>query len=151
MEAQRSRVLVHGLVAGLAAYLTVVVLYGILNLVTGHPPFETAVLLGGALVGPSVPAAGQAIAYNGLHLAIMLLLGGVCAWLVRRWELYPVLWYAVFVVLTIGMVVLTLLVGLFASQYAGAVRWPSVVLANVVAAGVMATYLVLASDLRTEA
>ena len=52
--------------------------------------------------------------------------------------------------LTLGMVVLTLLVGLFASQYAGAVGWSSVVLANVVAAGVMAAYLVLASDLHTE-
>ena len=92
MEAQRSRVLVHGLIAGLAAYLTVIVLYTLFNVVTGRPPFETAVLLGSALVGAGVPAAGQAIAYNGAHLAVMLLLGGVCAWLVRRWELHPVLW-----------------------------------------------------------
>jgi hypothetical protein len=150
MEAQRTRVLVHGLFAGFAAYLTVVILYALLNLITGRAPFETALALGGALVGPLVPEAGRILAYNGIHLLVMLVLGLVSAWLVRRWEVYPELWYAVFALLTTGMIVLTLVVGMFASEYAGAVHWRSVVLANVAAAGVMAAVLVLSSDLRLE-
>lgn len=150
MEAQQRRILAHGLVAGFAAYLTVVILYAAFNLVTGHPPFETAVRLGAAIVGPDVPVAGQVIAYNGMHLAVMLALGLISAVLVRRWELYPELWYAVFGALTVGMVVLTLLVGLLASELTHVLHWRSIVLVNVAAAGVMAACLVLTSDLKTE-
>lgn len=150
MEAQRNRILVHGLIAGFAAYASTVVLYAAFNLVTGRSVFATALQLGEALVGTGVPPAGQVIAYNGVHLTVMLLLGLVCAWAVREWELHPVLWYAVFAVLTVGAVVLTLWVGLFASEYAHALQWRSVVVANGVAAAVMATYLVLSSGLRIE-
>lgn len=150
MEAQPNRFLVHGLIAGFAAYASTVVLYAGINLATGRAVFATALQLGEAMFGTGVPPAGQVIAYNGVHLLVMLLLGLVCAWAVREWELHPVLWYGVFAVLTLGAVVLTLWVGLFASEYARALQWRSVVVANAVAAAVMASYLVLSAGLRVE-
>lgn len=152
MQPETRRVLEHGLTAGLIAYLTVVLLYSAFNLATGRPLFYTAAQLGAVLTGgPAIDAdgvlPGPVLAYNGLHMVGMLVLGLICAWLVHEWELHPQLWYAVFAVLTLGAVATTLLIGLYATRWAGATGWGSVVLANLFASVAMALYLVFSSRL----
>lgn len=51
MNAQRKRLLVDGLIAGVIGYAVVAVFHGVLNVVGGHPPLYTAALLGELVFG----------------------------------------------------------------------------------------------------
>ena len=55
MKAERERVLTEGLIAGFIGYATVIVVYGVVNLATGHSFFYTAALLGNAVLGTAGP------------------------------------------------------------------------------------------------
>ncbi len=99
MNADRSRWLWQGLVAGLIGYAAVAIYLAVGSLMAGRSPFYTAALMGGALfygvrdlAGVAV-AAGPVFAYNGLHLIVFLMLGFMAAWLAQLAERGPHLWY----------------------------------------------------------
>lgn len=73
MKPDSARVWFEGLVTGFLGYFTIVLFYGLLNLLIGRSFFHTAALLGRSLVeaGPDggIPdPAGAILAFNGLHL-----------------------------------------------------------------------------------
>jgi hypothetical protein len=106
MNADRSKVLWQGLVAGVIGHALVATLMAVTNVLAGRSPFHTAALLGSAwfygLESPDelVIWAGPVLAYNGLHLILFLALGVVAAWLARLADRGPHLWY---VGLVLGM------------------------------------------------
>lgn len=99
MKPEHSAVVRHGVVAGLIGYLTVLVIFAVLNLLEGRSPFDTAALLGGVLVyglrDPSavVIAPGPILGYNALHLLVFLGLGLLVSWLAYWAERGPAFWY----------------------------------------------------------
>jgi hypothetical protein len=143
MKPDSSRVVVEGLVTGLIGYVTVVLLFIVVNLVAGRAPFHTAGLLGSVLFfglrdpGQLVLEPGPIIAYNGVHMVVSLLIGLGAAWLVFQAEKYRPLWYAVFFIFLAGFIYSVALMGVFAVEVAHVLSWASIILANL-AAGITA-------------
>lgn len=152
MDAQRTRILVHGLIAGLICYVVVAVLFLAYDAALQRPLLLTVARLGSALtrepLAGDVVAAPPVIAFNAAHLVLMLLVGMAASMVAHEWELHPNDWYAAFVVLTIGAVLMMVGEGVYAVELAEAASWPAVILTNVVAAAAMAFYLVRVSRLR---
>ena len=98
-----------------------------------------AVFGGGAGEGPVTPAA--VFTYNGIHVLAFVLFGILVAWLVVETELHPAIWYLAFMVL-LGVFFLATVLAAGAGVALGeALPWWSVVVANVLAAAAMGTYL----------
>lgn len=141
--------IVEGLVAGLIGYVTVVVLFGIINLATGQEILHTAALLGSALFfgarSPEAIVAGPApiIAYNGVHILVSLLIGLGAAWLVFQTEKNRPLWYLVFFVFLAGFIYSVVVVGVLAAEMARVLSWGSIVAANIAAGVTAGGYLYL--------
>ncbi len=99
MNADRSRWLWQGLIAGLIGYAAVLVCLMVGSYMDGRSPFYAAALMGGALfygvrdLAGVVVAPGPVFAYNGFHLIVFLLLGFTAAWLAHLAERGPHLWY----------------------------------------------------------
>ena len=87
MQKSTTDVLQDGLLSGVAGYALISVYFALSNLVAGLPALHTIEALGEALFGGTNP--GQMIAYNGLHLAVFLVLGVIAALLIREVELHP--------------------------------------------------------------
>lgn len=146
MQKSTSETLIQGLTAGLIGYGTVVVLYGVVNMAAGQAPWETAARLGAELLGPSrigQPGAefGPVVAFNGVHLLVSLAAGMAASWLFFETELHPRQYYAVLAALSVGLVGVTVVLGVLGASVAGAVSWGSVTLAVLAAAGTMGGYL----------
>jgi hypothetical protein len=146
MSPERTRTLSEGLVAGLLGYVSIALFFGLLHLFTGQSLFHTAATLGDPLVshdsmivGGSV--AGSVIAFNGFHMLAFILFGMIAAWLVARAERNP------------GFFILMLFLGLagffyslsgflgFSIDRPLAPSWITVAVANLIAGGLMAAYL----------
>lgn len=133
----------EGLLAGLIGYLTVAILFGAVNLVSGEAISHTASLLGSALFfgarsGAEVVAGpGPIIAYNGVHILISLIIGLGAAWLIFQTEKNRPLWFIVFFVFLAGFIYSVALVGVLVAEVAHLLSWGVIVLANL-AAGVTA-------------
>jgi hypothetical protein len=133
----------EGLVAGFIGYLTVVVLMAVVNLASGDPLFHTASLLGSSLffgAGDAtgvVAGPGPILSYNGVHLVASLLIGLGAAWLIFQAEKNRPLWFIVFFVFLAGFIFSLVLMGVLASEVAGLLSWPMILVANL-AAGVTA-------------
>ncbi|HSJ15580.1 MAG TPA: hypothetical protein VK939_14250 [Longimicrobiales bacterium] len=153
METQRTRILVHGLIAGLICYLVIALLFLAYDALLQRPLLLTVARLGAALTGSplagDVVTAPPVIAFNAAHLVLMLLVGMAASLVAHEWELHPNDWYAAFSVLTIGALLMTIGVGIYAVELAGAASWPAVLATNVVAAAAMAAYLIRVSRLHT--
>jgi len=134
---------VEGLVTGLIGYLTVVVLFAFLNLVSGQGLFHTAALMGSALffgareVGEVAPGPAPIVAYNGVHILVSLLIGLGAGWLVFQAEKNRPLWYVIFFIFLAGFIYSVSIMGVFAAEMAGLLSWPMILVANL-AAGVTA-------------
>lgn len=143
MKPERSRVVVEGLVTGLIGYVTVVLLFMVVNLLAGRPIFHTAGVLGSVLFfGLRDPAQalvepGPVIAYNGLHMLVSMVIGLGAAWLVFQAEKHRPLWYVVFFIFLAGFIYSIAVMGVFAAEIVQVLSWPTIVMANV-AAGVTA-------------
>jgi hypothetical protein len=144
MKPERTRVLAEGLVAGLLGYASIVLFYGVVNLVSGRSFFHTAAELGGGLVGREAiggAVAGAVLAFNGIHLLAFLLIGVAAAWVVGETERHPSLFA---LLLFIAIAGLLLSVAGFAILEASTGRGPSmasVAAASLLAGAVMAVYL----------
>lgn len=138
---------VEGLVTGLIGYLTVVLLFAVLNVVSGQEVFHTAALMGSALffgareVGEKVPGPGPILAYNGVHMFVSLLLGLGAGWLVFQAEKNRPLWYVIFFIFLAGFIFSVSMVGVFATEMAGLLSWPLILVANVTAGMTAGGYL----------
>jgi len=93
-------VLADGLLAGFIGYLVIVIVITLGDLAQGRPGFHTAGLLGAVLFydlsDPATvvsPWPGPVLAYNGLHMVLMLGFGILLAWLVSVAERGPDFWY----------------------------------------------------------
>ncbi|MEE8572349.1 MAG: hypothetical protein V3T20_03730, partial [Gemmatimonadota bacterium] len=141
-----ARVWFEGLVTGFLGYFTIVVFYGLLNLLIGQSFFHTAALLGRGLVeaGPAggIPdPAGAVLAFNGLHLLAFLAIGLVAAWLVMQMERHPAL-FVLALFLALAGLFLTLAAFLSTSAVnEGQIPFWSVAVANLLAGTAMALYL----------
>ncbi|HKK27783.1 MAG TPA: hypothetical protein VKB18_06850 [Gemmatimonadota bacterium] len=156
MHVDRMRVLREGFVAGLLGAAIVAVFFGIVNVAGGHSPFHTVDQLGRALVGSPIrsgpgAAAGPALAYNGLHLLVFLLLGFVLAWVTAKVEQRPGFWYLAFFALVAAFIYDFFFMMMLAGPVGG-VPWATVAGASFLAAVGMVAYLLrLHPDLRRAA
>ncbi len=150
MNETRRQILFEGLVTGIIGYATVAFVLGLLDVASGRPFFYTAALLGQAVFGgfgesgASFVTPGAVFTYNGVHLISFLVFGFLVATLVVETELHPAFWYVSFFVLLGAFFLVTLVVSGFGAALGGELPWWRVVLANVVAALAMGTYLLLA-------
>jgi hypothetical protein len=138
---------VEGLVTGLIGYLTIVAVFGMLNVVSGEGLFHTAALLGSALfygardAGSLVSGPGPIIAYNGVHILISLLIGLGAAWLVFQAEKNRPLWYVVFFIFLAGFIYSVAVMGVFAAEMSDLLSWPLILFANLAAGFTAGGYL----------
>jgi hypothetical protein len=146
MRESRREVLVHGVIAGVIGYATVVLFFSLLSMAGGRSPFEipsamgSALLLGGAENGVGVEA-GAVLAFNGVHMLLSLGVGLVVAWLLYEAERHYQLWYVVTLLLIGGFIIALLAMGVLGSELARAVSWSSVLVANILWAITMGGYL----------
>ena len=147
MKAERERVLTEGLIAGFIGYATIIVVYGLVNLMTGKPFFLTAALLGNAVLGSAGPGAdlgapGPIIVYNGIHLIAFIGIGLGAAWLISQTELHPAIWYLAFylflTVFFVGLVVMRIVAAPVIDQLPWG--WP-MIWVNLAAVTLMGLYL----------
>jgi hypothetical protein len=146
MKAESSWI-AEGLVAGLIGYVTVVVLFGVINLAGGLAVLHTAALLGSALFFGARSAAelvagpGPIIAYNGVHILVSLLIGLGAAWLIFQTEKNHPLWFIVFFVFLAGFIYSVVLVGVLVAEMVDLLSWPVIVVANLAAGLTAGGYL----------
>jgi hypothetical protein len=148
MRVRPSRVLAQGVIAGVLGYLIIVLAYAVLNLIEGRPVFATAAHLGARLAGGPAAAGGgidpaPVIAFNGVHLLMMLLVGVGASWLVNEWEAHPLAGYLIFFVAVVALVVGSFWTAILVAEFAHAVSWVAVLTINTVAAVAMAAYLLI--------
>jgi hypothetical protein len=143
----RRDTIVQGVIAGLIGYAVVAVLFALLNVVSGQPPFATAAqlgawLLGRGIVAPAVPLdPAPIIAFNGVHLLVMIGAGTLASALVAVWDRYPRAWYLPFFGLIMSVLVVllssvALFTGLLHTVRAFDIMW-----INIVAAALVGWYL----------
>jgi hypothetical protein len=145
MKASRARVIQEGLIAGAIGYVLIAIFFLVTNLVQGRPPFHTATLLGHALFGGFDPAdtgaAAPALAYNGVHLLVMLAVGTAASWLTSLAERGPQLWYlaiSLFIIMMLHLVGAAVVLG---DAVRAELSAATVALAGILASVAMVAYL----------
>jgi len=145
MKPDRARVLTEGLVTGILGYLAVVVFMALINVVSGRSVFYTASVLGQALTGGTDAAAATesaaVLAYNGVHLVVFLVVGFIASTLVFATERYPSVWPLFFLVFVGLLMVSWITFAVLAAPLSAALPVWAIVVANLLAAGAMGTYL----------
>lgn len=137
----------EGLVAGLIGYVTVVALFGVINLAGGEALFQTARLLGSALffgvrdAAAAVAGPAPVIAYNGVHILASLFIGVVAAWLIFQTEKNHPLWFIVFFVFLAGFIFSVVVMGVLAAEMVHLLSWPVILSANLAAGVTAGVYL----------
>ena len=128
-------------------YATIVVLFGLLNVMLGRSFFFTPAMFGAIMFyGLEDPAAlriapGPVLAYNMVHVLGLVALGMLASWLVSKAEEYPVARYLIlFVLIFVAAHVYAALL-LFAQPLIPGAWW-QVGLVSLAAAVVMGWYLV---------
>ncbi|MGD8818425.1 MAG: hypothetical protein PVJ51_14650 [Acidobacteriota bacterium] len=145
MKPDRTRVLSEGLITGLIGCLTIVVFYGVLNLIEGHSFFFTAEELGAGLVSPdSSGEAGPVLAFNGLHVLVFLVIGVVAAWLVMQTERHPSFFVLALFIGVAGIFAVVAVFLSFAASTGVSLPIGTVIAANLVAGLGMGAYLLKA-------
>ncbi|UCF40232.1 MAG: hypothetical protein JSW43_10905 [Gemmatimonadota bacterium] len=140
-------VLRGGMFAGLLGYLTVVVLFALLNVVMGRSPFYTPAMFGAVLFyGLEDPAAleitpGPILAYNMVHVLAFVALGVFASWLVTKAEEYPVARFAILFVLIFVAAHIYAALLLFAQPLLAGSAWWQVGVVSLAAALAMGWYL----------
>lgn len=138
MKRTTAEILQGGLFSGVIGYATVSLFHAVLNLLAGRPPWYTLEAMSGALFAGSGP--GPLIAYNGIHLALFLLIGLVAALLIEELELHPGFWYVIFFLLISAFVVGSALTVVLSGSLAQ-INAAATFFGNLFAALTMGTYL----------
>lgn len=141
---ERRSMLVEGMVAGALGYLVVAGFFALINVATGHSPFQTAYLVGEALgargPGPN-ETIGVILAANGLHVVISVLVGMIAAWLMMELEHHHALWYGVLLAFLGGFVLSVVAGGILAAEVTEVATWEQITVANALGAIVIGAYL----------
>ncbi len=140
-----------GLVVGLIAYLAVAVFYALFDQLAARGMLFTVNVLGmtlfqglrdpSVLETPLAIEAGPIFWYNGLHLVISLIIGVTVVGLVDMAERYPARARMVLFVLVAGFVVTVTAIGVLSTPIRQVLPWWSIVVANVLAVLLSASYL----------
>jgi hypothetical protein len=147
MRDEAKLILTGGLFAGLIGYATVVVLYAVINLLSGHSPFYTPAMFGATLFygleDPSalVIAPGPVLAYNMVHVLAFLALGLLASWLVAQAEKYPVVRFVTLFVLVFIAAHIYVALFLFARPLLSGGAWWQIGVVSGAAVATMGWYL----------
>lgn len=144
MKPDRARVLSEGLITGLIGALTVVLFYGVLNLIEGHSFFATAERLGAGLVTAESGDAGAVLAFNGLHVLVFLAIGLVAAWLVMQTERHPSFFILALFIGIAGLFAVLAAFLSFSASSGAALPIATILVASLVAGVGMGAYLLKA-------
>ncbi len=142
-------VAVEGLFAGLLGYAAVVLFFVVVNLFAGQSPFYTAAALGSTLFyGISDPNAvllepGPILAYNGVHLVMLVVIGLVAAWLAFLTQRHHSVWYFIFFLFLGGFIFSVMLIGVVGSEIMQVIPWWSVIVSNLLWIAAMAGFLLI--------
>ena len=143
-----TRVYQEGFVAGILGALTVAVWFLVVDMIHGRP-FYTPTVLGTALFGRGVwPATLETLApsfemvamFTWVHVMAFVGVAVGAAYLIAVAERHPSLGFGIvllFVILEAGFTVTAMIV---AEPVLRALTWPAILVANVLAAGVIAGY-----------
>lgn len=146
MSENMRRILKEGVIGGAVAYLAVVLVFAVYNVLMWRSPFHTAAAMGSLLLHGSEASvqfaveAGPVLAYNGVHLVGSLLVGVAAAALVFETEMHRSLWYFTLMVLVAAVMYSITVFGVFGVEIGGVLDWPSVVLGTMVWIGAMTAY-----------
>lgn len=144
-----TRVYQDGIVAGILAALAVALWFLIFDSVRGRPLY-TPSLLGTALFGRGASLApleatrvsgDMVLMFTWVHGLVFAALGGIAARLLAVAERAPQLGFGIILLFVIFEACFTMAAYLIAAPVLQALTWPAVVIANLLAAGVMAAYL----------
>lgn len=149
---QGARTAREGIVVGLIAYVSVAALYAVFDQLAARGSLYTLDLLGKALFRglrdpavlelPQGPDRSAMALYNGLHLAISLVIGLVVTWLAAQAERRPERASLIGMVIVAGFIVTIFAVGLLTAPIRPLLPWWSIVLANGLAVVFAGWYLV---------
>lgn len=140
------RVLREGMMAGVCGYVAVVLVVTVVDLLFGRAALHTAAHLGAwlfhpvedALTGPGWPSA---VAYNGLHLILSLIVGIVAATMVAVSERMTGSWYVALIVLIACAIYAVGGLGAIAVEFKGITDWPTAILGTAAWLAGMTLYL----------
>lgn len=141
-----SEIFMDGLFTGMIGALAVALWFLIVDLLDGRPLYTPALLGTMLLHGGKSVAAGVSIApleiaaYTAFHFVAFIAVGVGLSWLMSLFERFPIMFFVIVVLavcLLLGFFGLTMALGL---EGLGRLRLWTVVVANLLAAGGMATY-----------
>lgn len=143
-----TRVYQDGIVAGILAAVAVALWFLIFDTIRGRPLYTPSVL-GTALFSrgafgsiESTPVStDMVVMFTWVHGLVFAALGGVAAKLLAVAERAPQLGFGIILLFVIFEAFFTTAAYLIAAPVLQALTWPAVVIANLLAAGVMAAYL----------
>jgi len=144
-----SRVYQEGIVSGVLAAVAVALWFLVFDTLRGQPLYTPSVL-GSALFGRGASLAGlestpvaidKVLMFTWVHGMVFAALGGIASWLISVAERSPHVGFGIvllFVIFEAGFIGAALLI---AEPILQALTWPAIVIANLLAAAVMAAYL----------
>ena len=143
-----TRVYQDGIVAGILAAVAVALWFLIFDTIRGRPLYTPSVL-GTALFSrgafgsiESTPVStDMVVMFTWVHGLVFAALGGVAAKLLAVAERAPQLGFGIILLFVIFEACFSMAAYLIAAPVLHALTWPAVVIANLLAAGVMAAYL----------
>ena len=143
-----TRMYQEGFVAGVLGALTVAVWFLVIDTMHGHP-FYTPTVLGTALFGRGVwpatletlpPSFEMVAMFTWVHLLAFAVVGVVVARLIALAERHPSLGFGFVLLFVILEACFTVAVMIVAEPVLRALTWPAILVANLLAAAVMAGY-----------
>jgi hypothetical protein len=142
MTASRRNMLAHGIIAGTIGYAVVAVLFGLVDYLYGRPVYATAAYLGARITAAVVPAfaATPVLAFNALHLVLMLAAGILGSRLVHRWPHAGFLPFFAFIAAVFAALIASFAL---AAGLLGAASAIDIVWINLAAAAAVTSYLLV--------
>ena len=144
-----TRVYQDGIIAGILGALAVALWFLIFDSARGRP-FYTPSVLGTALFGRGASLApleatpvsmDMVLMFTWVHGLVFAALGGIAAWLLAVAERSPHVGFGIILLFVVFEACFTMAAYLLAAPILHALTWPAVVIANLLAAAVMAGYL----------
>ena len=132
MEDNTARILKEGVIGGLAAYVSAVLVLALLHVIQGESIFHSAAAMGSVLFyGEQASeqfavAAAPVLAYNGVHLVGSLVVGLVAAFFVFETESHHAFWYFTFTAVIAAVVYSITIFGVFGVEIGGVLEWSTV-------------------------
>lgn len=146
MDGNVARILKEGVIGGLAAYASAVVVLALLHALQGESIFHSAAAMGTVLVYGEqafqqfAVTAGPVLAYNGVHLVGSIIVGLVASFLVFETESHHAFWYFTFTVVIAAVVYSVTIFGVFGVEIGGVLEWSAVVVGTAAWTLAMVTY-----------